>query len=95
MSRWMSKAMKVYQTIKNRWQAESPKIFRRIYQIGATISVGAIGWHTAVSAIGIDEPQWLLTILPYLIGIPAGMAAVAKITIKDNSHEDRNQENVA
>ena len=66
--------------LSERWKASSPKIFKYIYRICGTISVAAIGWHTAVTAIGIDEPDWFMTILPYIIGIPAGMAAVAKIT---------------
>ena len=79
--------MRIYKTIKDRWKAESPILFKRITSIGCTISAIAISVNLALAASGANEPQWWVNIFPYLVGIPAGMAAVAKLT-KENGRQD-------
>ena len=44
----------------------------------------AIAIHVAVTTAGATEPNWWNAIYPYLVGIPAGMAFVAKMTKEDN-----------
>lgn len=79
--------MRIYKTIKDRWKAKSPILFKRITNIGCTVSAIAISVNLALSASGANEPQWWVAVFPYLVGIPAGMAAVAKLT-KENGRQD-------
>ena len=75
--------MKIIQTVKNRWRASTPTFFKTILKIGLSISAIALAVHLAISTAGAMEPQWWLNVYPYLVGIPAGMAAVAKLTRED------------
>lgn len=74
---------KVTQCLKDRWKSSTPKFFKNVLKIGLSISAIALAIHLAVSTAGAIEPQWWLDLYPYLIGIPAGMAAVAKLTKED------------
>lgn len=80
--------MRMYKTIKDRWKAESPLLFKRITNISCSISAIAIAVNLALSASGANQPQWWVNIFPYLVGIPAGMAAVAKLTKDDHGRQD-------
>ena len=71
---------KFMQDLRNRWKSETPKFFKKIIRIGLSISGIAIAIHVAVDAAGAIEPQWWITIYPYIVGLPAGMAATAKLT---------------
>lgn len=77
----------LFKTIKDRWNSKSPKLFKRITNIGCSVSAIAISVNLALVASGANEPQWWVNIFPYLVGIPAGMAAVAKLT-KENGRQD-------
>lgn len=77
-----------WKSIKDRWQATSPLIFRRICNICVGISTVAVAVQTALVAAGANTPQWWTDLFPYLVGIPAGMAAVAKLTKEDKSNEN-------
>jgi hypothetical protein len=79
--------MRIYKTIKDRWNADSPILFKRITNIGCSVSAIAISVNLALSASGANEPHWWVAVFPYLVGIPAGMAAVAKLT-KENGRQD-------
>ena len=71
---------KFIQNLKNRWKAETPKFFKMIVRIGLSVSGVAIAMHVAVDAAGAVEPQWWITTYPYVVAIPAGLAATAKLT---------------
>ncbi len=71
---------KIYKNLRLRWKAKTPRVFKWIIKIALSISGVAIAIHSALMAAGAMEPGWWTTIYPYLVGIPAGMAAVAKIT---------------
>ena len=85
--------MKVLQTLNKRWKAESPKLFKWIYRVSGGISVVAITMQTALTTAGIEAPGWFSAILPNVICITAGAAAVAKLTIKDNSNDEETKSN--
>ena len=67
-------------TIKNRWGAKTPLFFKNIIRIGLSVSGISLAMHGAMIAAGAIEPQWWINLYPYLIAIPAGMAATAKLT---------------
>lgn len=71
---------KVIMEIKKRWKSETPKFFKGIVKIGLSVSGVALAMHLAVIGAGAEEPQWWIDIYPYIIAIPAGMAATAKLT---------------
>jgi hypothetical protein len=66
--------------LKNRWKAESPLFFKKVMQISVFISSMALAMHLAMDSSGANEPTWWINIYPYLIAIPAGIAACAKLT---------------
>ncbi len=70
--------------VKKRWKAETPKFFKKIVWSAASVSGVAIAVNAALSMAGATAPSWWIEIYPYLVGVPAGMAAVAKLT-KENS----------
>lgn len=80
----------LFSNLKARWKARSPLIFRRITNVCVAISGVALAVQTALTAAGAQAPEWWLAAYPYLIGVPAGMAAVAKLTKEDdNSFQSR------
>lgn len=72
--------VKMLMEIKSRWKADTPKFFKYIVNIGTIISGVALAMHVALESSGAIEPQWWVNIYPYIIAIPAGMAATAKLT---------------
>ena len=82
---------KIIIEIKNRWKSKTPIFFKNIVKIGLSISGVALAMHLAVLGAGAEEPQWWVNIYPYIIAIPAGMAATAKLT-KDYDIDEKNKE---
>lgn len=78
---------KFINNLKNRWKAETPIFFKNIIKICLSISGIAIAMHIAVEAAGAVEPQWWVNVYPYIVAIPAGMAATAKLTQNHNIEE--------
>lgn len=74
---------RIIQILKDRWKSSTPRFFKNVLKIGVSISAIALAIHLAVNTAGAIEPQWWLNVYPYLVGIPAGMAAVAKLTKED------------
>jgi hypothetical protein len=69
-----------WQTIHDRWRNAMPKFFSRICWVCALISGTALAANTAVQAGGGTTHEWWNELYPYLLGVPAGMAFVAKFT---------------
>ena len=63
-----------------RWNNAMPRFFRYVCWIGALVSGTAIAVNTAIVAGGGITHEWWNDIYPYLVGIPAGAAFVAKFT---------------
>lgn len=72
-----------WKTIKDRWTAATPKFFKKVIWIGTSISGVAIAINTALGLAGAMAPVWWCNVYPYLVGVPAGMAAVAKLARED------------
>lgn len=66
---------------RKRWKAKMPKFFSRICWICSLISGTALAAQEAMIVAHIEPHEWWTDILPYLIGIPAGMAFAAKFTM--------------
>lgn len=72
--------MKVFNIISQRWRNTMPRFFACICWVGALVSGTALAVNTAITAGGGVPHEWWSDIYPYLLGIPAGMAFVAKFT---------------
>lgn len=85
--------MNFLRLLKQRWRNAMPRFFRNICWTGALISGTALAINTAITAGGGTTPVWWDDIYPYLLGIPAGAAFVAKFTQQydglpiENNHE--------
>lgn len=75
-------------SIKERWKARSPKIFRRIYKWASGVAAVAVAVQTAMVGAGATIPHWWEVAFPYLVGLSAGMAAVAKLTREDGDNDN-------
>lgn len=71
---------KILKTISDRWNSDMPKFFKWVMGIGTSIAAIALAIQMALNSGGAVTPQWWETLYPYLIGIGAGMTAVAKLT---------------
>lgn len=88
----MSKIKIYWKQMTARWRAKMPQVFKKVMYIGTGISGLAIAVHTALVMSGALEPQWWVTSYPYIIGIPAGAAFMAKFTReqpKDIQNDDK------
>ncbi len=72
--------MKIWTTISERWHKTMPKFFKVICWVGALISGTALAVNEAMQIGGAVAPDWWVEIYPYLVGMPAAAAFVAKFT---------------
>ena len=66
--------------LKTRWTNAMPKFFRMVCWVSALVGGTALAVNTAIMTGGGATHEWWNDIYPYLIGIPAGAAFVAKFT---------------
>lgn len=83
-----NKLIKFKNVLRDRWRNTMPKFFRVICWVGALISGTALAVNTAITAGGGITHEWWNDIYPYLLGIPAGAAFVAKFT---QMYDDKGQ----
>lgn len=76
--------MKLLRTLTQRWKNKMPQFFRNICWTCSLISGTAIAVNEAMLLHGATPDQWWNDIYPYLVGVPAGAAFVAKFTQKYN-----------
>lgn len=69
--------------LKGRWQQRMPKFFRGLMWLCGLISGTALAVNTAITAAGIQPHEWWIDIMPYLIGVPAGMMFACKFTVEN------------
>ena len=69
-----------FSVLRTRWHNAMPKFFKVILCICALIGGTALAVNTAIVSGGGVTHEWWNEIYPYLIGIPAGAAFVAKFT---------------
>lgn len=66
--------------LRQRWTNAMPKFFRWVCYISAFVGGTALAVNTAIVSGGGTTHQWWDDIYPYLLGVPAGAAFVAKFT---------------
>ena len=67
-------------TIRQRWSNTMPKFFKGILCACALVGGTALAVNTAIVTGGGTAHEWWNELYPYLIGVPAGAAFVAKFT---------------
>jgi hypothetical protein len=77
---------KFFILLRQRWKADTPQFFKGVVRVGLSISAVSVAIHAAVVGAGATEPEWWSVAYPYLVGVPAGMAAIAKLTKEDNKN---------
>jgi len=74
-------------TLKQRFQAKSPKLFQKI--TNASLTIGAIGGAIlTIASGGVLLPAYLITISGYMVTVGAVGAAVSKLTVSDKVNEN-------
>lgn len=63
-----------------RWKARMPKFFNRVCWVCSLISGTALAANEAMQLAGAAPHEWWSDLFPYLVGVPAGMAFIAKFT---------------
>lgn len=66
--------------LRRRWSNAMPKFFKKVCWLSALVGGTALAVNTAIMSGGGSTHEWWQDIYPYLIGIPAGAAFVAKFT---------------
>ena len=66
--------------LRQRWSNAMPKFFKKVCWLSALVGGTALAVNTAIMSGGGSTHEWWQDIYPYLIGIPAGAAFVAKFT---------------
>ena len=77
-----------WKVCKNRWKATMPKFFRRMMYLCALISGSSLAANTAIITAGTTPHEWWSNILPYLVGVPAGVMFACKFTV-DGGFRDK------
>ena len=73
--------------IKERWNAETPKIFKLIRNVSAALSAMAIAAQAALTTAGIEiGPEWT-KLFAYAIGVGAALATLSQLTQKEDGKE--------
>lgn len=70
----------MFRLMRCRWTATTPKLFRTIGNVATGAGSVALAIHVALTGAGYQEPGILSNIFMTLIGLSAGVAALAKFT---------------
>lgn len=71
--------------LKQRWNSETPTFWKKVQKIG--LGIGAVGGLLVSGTIVV--PATLVTIGGYMVAVGSVTAVLSKLTIKDNSQENR------
>ena len=69
-----------WKEMKARWHNAMPEFFKRLMRICGLISGSALAANEAMQLAGIQPHEWWTDILPYLVGVPAGVMFACKCT---------------
>ena len=69
-----------WQEMRARWHNAMPRFFKRLMWICGLISGSALAANEAMTVAGIQPHEWWTDVLPYLVGVPAGVMFACKFT---------------
>lgn len=67
--------------VVGRWQQKMPRFFRQLVVLCACVAVTAYVVNTVMTVGGATPHEWWTDIYPLLLGVPAGMIVVCKLTV--------------
>lgn len=77
-----------------RWRAETPKVWRWVRNVSATLSAMAVASYTAITAVGIVvSPTWA-SVFAYVIGVTAAIAALSQFTSKSKTDKKADNKDI-
>ena len=79
--------MSIIKTISKRWKAETPKFFKNLQKIAASLGASAAAVWTAQSSMTLELHPTILEICKYLIVFSAAMGGTAQLTQVDPMKE--------
>ena len=65
-----------------RWRKKMPKFFRHVMWLCVLVAGAATAVHVYFTQFGIQPHEWWTDVLPYLTGVPIGMAFCCKFTVE-------------
>jgi ABC-type xylose transport system permease subunit len=65
--------------VKKRWDAKTPKFFKKIIKLG--VGVGVVGG--VIATLPVSLPAAIVTLGGYMVATGTVTAAVAKLTVED------------
>jgi hypothetical protein len=72
--------MKVLETIKNRWFAETPNFFRGLQKFAITLGGSATAVWVANDTMSLELHSIVLDVCKYLIAISAAVGVTSQLT---------------
>ena len=69
-----------WKEMRERWHNAMPRFFKRLMWICGLISGSALAANEAMTVANIQPHEWWTDILPYLVGVPAGVMFACKFT---------------
>lgn len=75
--------MNILQTIKDRWNSETPKFFRKIRRLAITLGSSATAVWVANSSMGLNLDDIVLDVCKYTITCCAAMGLTSQLTAVD------------
>lgn len=76
-----------------RWHEKMPRFFQRVFWTCICIAGAATAIHVYFTQFGIQPHEWWNDVLPYLTGVPIGMAFMAKFTV-DGGFRDKTLDSI-
>ena len=76
----MKKISDIWNTLRSRWRNAMPIFFKRMMWICGLISGTALAVNEAMTVAGVQPHEWWTDIMPYLVGVPAGVMFACKFT---------------
>lgn len=79
---------KIIETLKRKWNAETPKFYKWVRNVSATISGCAIAIKTAMDGAGCTMSDTWTKIYAYVISITAAIAFLSQFAEKKTDVKD-------
>ncbi len=77
-----------WKEMRERWHNAMPRFFKRLMWICGLISGSALAANEAMTVANIQPHEWWTDMLPYLVGVPAGVMFACKLPLPEATQPD-------
>lgn len=84
--------MNIIKTVKDRWNSETPKFFRKIKKLSVTLGSSATAVWVINSSMDLGLDDMILQVCKYIIASCAAMGLTAQLTKVDSDDEKLNNQ---